>query len=104
MKHSDKALSLFLEKIKAQFNDHLKKIILFGSMARGDANTESDYDFLLIFDNVKKEEEDFIEDIASEILIEYGKLFSIYILNQQQFEQMKFEPFIINAQKEGLLL
>lgn len=100
----DKILSLFLERVNTQFKDNIKKIILFGSMARGEADIESDYDLLVIFDNVKKEDEDFIEDLASDILIEYCRLFSVFILSQKQFEQMKYEPFIINAQKEGVLL
>lgn len=102
--YRDKILDLFLEKIKGQFNDRIKKIILFGSMARGDSDAESDYDLLLIFDDIKKEDEDSIENLASSILTEYGKLLSIFILSQKQLEQMKFEPFIINAQKEGVLL
>lgn len=100
----DKILEMFLERIKTHFGNYLKKVILFGSMARDDFSSESDYDLLLIFDEVKKDTKEFIEDLASEILIEYGKLFSTFLLTQQQFEQMRFEPFIINAQKEGVLL
>lgn len=100
----DKILRPFLEKIKDHSGNHLQKVILFGSMARKDFGPESDYDLLLIFDEIKGETKDFVEDLASEILVEHGKLFSTFLLTQRQFEQMKFEPFIINAQKEGVLL
>jgi predicted nucleotidyltransferase len=100
----DKILRSFLEKIKDYFGDHLQKVILFGSMARQDFSPESDYDLLLIFDEIKEETKDFVEDLASEILVEHGKLLSTLLLSQQQFEQMRFEPFIINAQREGVLL
>jgi len=100
----DKILKLFLEKIKKHFGSHLKKVILFGSMAREDLNPESDYDLLFIFDEIEKETKDFVEELASEILIEHGKLFSTLLLSQQQFEQMRFEPFIINVQREGVLM
>lgn len=73
-------------------------------MARGDFHAQSDYDLLLIFDRVDKEAESFVEDFASEILIKYGRMFSVFLLSQRQLEDMRFEPFIMNAQKEGVLL
>lgn len=100
----DRVLRSFLEKIRSRFGNHLQKVILFGSMVRKDHSPESDYDLLLIFDELNEEIKYFVEDLASKILVEYGKLFSVLFLTQQQLEQMKFEPFIINAQKEGVLL
>lgn len=100
----DKLLEPFIEKIKNHFGNHLQKVILFGSMARDDFDRESDYDLLFIFDEIKKTTGDYIDNLASEILIEHGKLFSTFILSQWQFEQMRFEPFIINAQREGVTL
>lgn len=100
----DRVLNEFLKKIKNHFGNHLKKVILFGSMARGDSHAQSDYDLLLIFDRVNKEAESFVEDFASEILVKYGRMFSIFLLSQRQLEDMRFEPFILNAQKEGMLL
>lgn len=100
----DEVLNSFLEMIKEHFGNHLRKVILFGSMVRKDCGPESDYDLLLIFDEINEEIKDFVEDLASEILIKYGKLFSTLLLSQKQFEQMRFEPFIINAQREGVVL
>lgn len=100
----DRILNDFIKRIKGHFGNHLKKTILFGSVARGNSHEQSDYDLLLIFDRVDKEAESFVEDLASEILVEYGKMFSVFLLSQQQLEEMKFEPFILNAQKEGVLL
>ena len=97
-------LNLFLEEVKSQFKKKLKKIILFGSRARVDYKQDSDYDILLVFDYVTKKEEDFIEDLTSKILIEYGVLISVVMLNYKEFNRMKFEPFIINIKKEGILL
>ena len=101
---ANEIVNSFLKQIKEQFGSHLQKIILFGSKARADATPESDYDFLFIFDEVNKEIKDFVEDLASEALFEHGALFSVFLLSQKQFEQMRFEPFIINAQREGVLL
>ena len=54
MKHleEDPILTHFSEQAYKQLSPHLKKIILFGSRARGDHNSESDYDCLIILDEV----------------------------------------------------
>lgn len=101
---NDKILKLFLSRVKKEFRVHLKKIILFGSRARREEAPESDYDILFIFDRVDRKMRDFIENLASEILYEHGKLISTFILTEDQLHKMKFEPFIMNAQKEGMLL
>ncbi|MFH1260030.1 MAG: nucleotidyltransferase domain-containing protein [Elusimicrobiota bacterium] len=100
----DRILQLFLKSIREQFGKHLQKIVLFGSRARKDFTPESDYDFVLIFDEVNQERKDFVENSASEILFKYGKFLSTFILSQKQFKQMQFEPFIINVKKEGIIL
>lgn len=47
-----------VEKIKPIFEDRLKKVILFGSYARGDYDGESDIDIMVMVDddeiNLKK--------------------------------------------------
>lgn len=100
----DERIEEFVKELKRCFGKNLKEVILFGSRARGDSVEGSDYDFLLIFKEVEKDTKEFVDDLASGILIEYGKLFSTFLLTQQQLERMRFEPFIMNAQKEGVLL
>jgi len=51
-KQSVKIAKEFAEKIKKVFL--IKKIILFGSRARGDNLKESDYDFLIVSDDFEK--------------------------------------------------
>ena len=104
MMRSDKVLKSFLNSVKKKFGSHLERIILFGSKARGKDTSESDYDLLFIFDEVTKEKLDFVEDLASEILYEQGKLISTFLLTEEQLQEMRFEPFIMNVQKEGVLL
>ena len=41
-------LDLFIQKVLEQEKENLKKIILFGSVARGEANEDSDIDVLVI--------------------------------------------------------
>ena len=50
----DKVSKDFTSIIKSKLKNHLKKIILFGSHARGDSNDSSDYDILIIVDKWDK--------------------------------------------------
>ncbi|WHH59487.1 nucleotidyltransferase domain-containing protein [Petroclostridium sp. X23] len=62
--------SEFVRKVKPVFGDKFKKVILFGSYARGDYDAESDIDILVMVDEddtaIRKYKHDIIE-IDSEI-------------------------------------
>ena len=54
----------FASKVTALLGNHLKKIILYGSYARGDFNENSDIDIMILTDFADKELEDFLEKIV----------------------------------------
>jgi uncharacterized protein len=68
MKNEDKILNEFVAEVHQRFGDRLKNIILFGSRARGDYSMDSDYDCLLIFDNVSPVLIDRVDDITADFL------------------------------------
>jgi predicted nucleotidyltransferase len=100
----DKNLEIFLEKLREEFGRHLQKVILFGSRARGDHSEESDYDCLLILDEVTPEVKEILNAIEGEMLYEYGAVFSAFPLTLEDLERKRFEPFIMNVRKEGVML
>ena len=100
----DKKLEIFVGRVKKLFEGHLKKAILFGSRARGDSVEGSDYDFLLIFDNVTPEVKENISELTGEMLYEYSVIFSAFPFTEESLHKKRYSPFIINAQKEGVLL
>ena len=51
--------------LRVQFTNRLKRILFFGSRARGDASPESDFDCLLIFDNVTPEIKQQLDELSS---------------------------------------
>ncbi len=99
----DKFLELFTSELKNRFGSHLKQIILFGSRARGDAEPDSDYDCLLVFDQITSEVKKRVDEIAGEMLYEYSAVFSAFPISSHDLEE-KYEPFLINAKKEGIRL
>lgn len=103
-KGKDKVLQIFLRKLKENFGSNVKRVILFGSRARGDFEEFSDYDLLVVFKKLSKEVKDSLIEIEGEMLYEYGAVFSAFPLSEADLKKMKFEPFLINAQKEGVVL
>lgn len=99
----DKKLKNFIDQLRKRFGENLKKIVLFGSRARGDHSEESDYDLLLIFEKVTPEMKKYVDEIEDEMLFSQGALFSTFLFTPEELEEREFEPFIMNATKEGLV-
>jgi len=94
--------------LEAILKNRLKRIILYGSYARGDYDDESDIDFLVLTD-LKDDEissyRDKITDLTVELSIKYGKLASIVLKNESQFQKYhNFLPFYTNVVKEGKVI
>ncbi len=83
-------------------------VILFGSYARGDYDSESDIDIALIMDLTREDMKQFDNDIchfSSEISLENDVLVSIISIPAKEFEYWKQElPFYRNVDTEGVRL
>lgn len=90
------------------FGSKLKKIILFGSYARNEADNESDIDILLLIDEDKsnlKQYHDCIVDVVVELSIKYKVVLSILEQEYQKYNKyMEFIPFYTNVENEGIEL
>ena len=94
------ALNEFVKTLKGRYGDRIKKIILFGSYARGDYDEESDIDILIVGDI----ELDDIIDLIFEILIKYGILINAVVESTSEFEKWKDTSFHQNVLNEGISL
>lgn len=81
------------------------RVILFGSRARGDANSFSDWDFLILT-SIKTDEKlkrkIRTELIDTELLAE--EVISSLIYSQEQWEDYVYTPLYQNISKEGIEL
>jgi len=98
----DVALTAFQAAIRNRLGVHLKEIILFGSRARGDGDLESDYDILLVVDEVTPEVNEAVDDVAGEILYDRGEVFSVFPVPVRRYENDTYSPFLINVRNEGI--
>lgn len=91
---------------KSLNHPEIKKIILFGSVARGDDNDNSDIDILIItenFDDDLKIEDDIYRKVF-DILINKHERVSIKMRPIEHYETHKNFPFYNNIEKEGILI
>lgn len=102
--NTDKVIAVFSEEIKLRLASRLKKVILFGSKARGDDVPGSDYDCLAVVDEVTPETKNIIDDIAGELLFEHNAVFAIFPISESVYLQKPYDPFLNNIRREGVIL
>ena len=80
------------------------RMILFGSQARGDARSDSDWDLLVLLDKEKKtfEDEDKYGYPFTELGWNYGVAINSILYTNKQWEQGKIFPFYENVMHEGI--
>lgn len=88
----------FAEAIKS---DYIIKIILFGSVARGDDGEESDIDILII-SNHHMEIDDKIADEIARIMYDKQELISAHVMSENLFNKTRNFSFLTNVLREGV--
>jgi len=92
----------FQKKILKEFEPVGKKakIILFGSLARGDYRLDSDIDLAIITKDKKLTK--LASSIADKILAEYGKVVSLKFIEDKDFEE-EGNP-LVEEIKKGIVI
>jgi len=102
-------LDELIQNIIPIFDSKLKRVILFGSYARGDYDEESDIDVMFLIDDEAK----FLQSkyrkpvrrIISDIDFKYGVLLCSVLQNEHDFYKcVNSIPFYQNVEKEGITL
>ena len=103
-----KAIEQLVNNTKIVFGDRAKKIILYGSYARGDFNNNSDIDIIILTDlnsEEMPEYQDKIWDYAYEIESKNNIIVSVLVKNLDRYNYLlEALPFYMNIQKEGVIL
>ncbi len=104
-----KKLSDLLDEIKTElkkiYNENLKSIILYGSYAKGDYDSYSDIDIMILIDekeeNLRRYRNAVIE-IVTDISIKYDVVISIIDKSYRDFTVYRnYVPFYRNVHTEG---
>ena len=83
------------------------EIILFGSRARGDARSDSDWDVLILLDKDGRVNGDDIDNYSyplRELGWDYEADINTILYTKQQWQKESFTPFYKNVEEEGIIL
>ncbi len=100
----------FINKVNEILGTRVKKIILYGSYARGDYRENSDVDIMILTDLSDSEiieYRDKVSDIAFDIEFDHNfdVMLSPLVKNIDKFNYwLEALPFYINVEKEGVVL
>lgn len=84
---------------------NVKEIILYGSVARGTATSESDIDIAVILDDYTDKMHDEMIEFVVDLELKYNKVISVLPIYNKQFnEWSNITPFFKNIKKDGKVL
>ena len=87
--------------------DYTADVFLFGSRARGDNKKDSDWDILILIDNIKvtnEIEDNFREDLYN-LELETGQIISTFIYTKDYWNNnLIYSPLFKNITREGVRL
>ena len=108
MKSTHDILREFTQQVQKVLGKSLKKVILYGSYARGDYRENSDIDIMVLTtltDEEIRQIKTTLYDVAFDFQMEYGVDISVVIKNEEHFNYwLGALPFYDNVQKEGVVL
>ena len=84
-------------------SDKIVRIILFGSVARGEDTENSDIDILIVSD-YWEEIDPIITDVVGDIVLDQQELISPHIMSVDRFNNTKDYSFLTNVLEEGVVL
>jgi predicted nucleotidyltransferase len=86
--------------------DPKAEVILYGSRARGDERTDSDWDILILTDySVNLQTERKFRDKLYDLELETGEPFSVFAYSKNDWQtKQRITPFYQNVIQEGILL
>ena len=104
--HDRQALQALVQNLREKTNDDVRRVILFGSKARGDAGKESDIDIMVILNREEWALEHQVLTLGARTSLDYEVLFNMFTLSSQRWNWMKEinHPLYRNIQKDGIEL
>ena len=104
----DIVLKQFIEELSKLLGNRLKKVILYGSYARGDYDKNSDLDIMILTELTEEELIKYrmkIRDIACDLEFDNDIVISPLVRNIEKYNnRIDIIPFYMNIQKEGVVL
>ena len=107
-KNMQDLIEKYVNEIKKIYGSHLRKVILYGSYARGDFGPDSDVDIMILLDMPDMELKAYSQQL-SYLTYDYNLDYELNIKpiaeSEKHFQKwMENYPFYANIHKEGVIL
>ena len=94
----------FARVVRSRLGERARRIILFGSRARGDARPESDYDVVVVVDRRTPEVREALLEIEVDIMDRHGSLVACLLRDETEWSASQGQPIGLNVAREGVPL
>ncbi len=107
MDERDKSLILeFKKRLPSDVESHLKRLIIFGSRAKGEATEDSDLDVIILVDERTSDIERKLEDVVYQVMWnhDFKPIISLKVFSESQFSDAlnRGFSFFRHVEKEGV--
>ena len=91
--------------LEALYGSRLKKLILYGSQARGDAVSGSDIDVLVVLDGPVNPYDEITRtgEITAALSLQYDVVISCVYVSAERYQKEQ-SPLLLNIHREGVLV
>ena len=101
-------LDQYTEILQKIYGKHLKKVILYGSYARGDYRDDSDIDIMILVDSTEdtiKQKGRMVSDITFDFNLDHDIMIMPIVKNVNHFQYwLPADPFYKNVKNDGVEL
>ncbi|MBI5099898.1 MAG: nucleotidyltransferase domain-containing protein [Nitrospirae bacterium] len=100
----NKAIDDYMKLLKKRYGSKILKAVLFGSVARGEADKESDADILIVISDSNTKIKDEISMSAYEIMLRNNVVLSPLVMDNDTYDWYRNnrDPFYKNICRDGI--
>ncbi|MFZ3073130.1 MAG: nucleotidyltransferase domain-containing protein [Thermodesulfobacteriota bacterium] len=105
-RETTKPLPELKNALRRLLGEKLVKLVLFGSMARGDYDSSSDIDIAIVVRGLSRELKSAILDEVAEIELKHLTPLSVIVFSEEEFNRLKERErrIALDIEKEGVPL
>lgn len=93
------AFEEFAERAQEELGESLEKLVLYGSVARGEEREDSDVDVFVVIDS--EEDKEVVEELAFDVNVEFGVFMVPVVKTVEEFESVRDSIFVREVERTG---
>lgn len=99
----EQAFEAFADRLTEECGDAIERVVLYGSVARGEAREDSDVDVLIVIGNESMRERvrDRASSIGFDVMIEYDVVISKQIMTESEYDAQKDSSYLTTVRQDG---